>query len=82
MLLSIEMSDRYVAMLPEDVKTLCKKCAAREDGDYLDDPGNKSIGRRTEESWRSMEVLKQRHAERRAALEDQSGDKSSLQEPD
>lgn len=63
-LLSIEMSDRYVAMLPEDVKTLCKKCAAREDSDYLDHPGNKSIGRRTEESRRLTDALKQKHAER------------------
>lgn len=73
-LLSIEMSDRYVAMLPDDVKTLCKKCAAREDGAYLDHPGNKSIGRKAEESRRLMEVLEQKHAERRATLEEPVGD--------
>ena len=59
-LLSIEMSDRYVAMLPEDVKTLCKKCAAREDGDYLDYPSNKSIGRQTEEARRFIKVLEKK----------------------
>lgn len=75
-LLSIAMSDRYVAMLPEDVKTLCKKCAAREDSDYLDYPGNKSIGRQTEESRRFMAVLEQEHAERRAARKDPAGDNS------